>query len=405
MLSGRVVVIAALISRWLGILAVRLQLSIDPLTYEDERAIGLDGEAPEADPLLRRRIHVGAVFDSQEEQAVIVNSGVLCLALNGRRCHCFEGQRIDALVPELHPDCVPKNRPPDAPMWLSVQIALIDEGASRASKVFSSPGVSLAIDRPSSDPLAMQQRSKRLTFVATLVLDDLPRFIVLMRSMQLVGSSLGEADAASHIDRLLVVVPDAEAEHICTALSGFAARLNFPVQVIAESKLLPPGDYYPYAAQMAIKLLVARLVSTPFYVTLDADVVLLRDFNVSELVKPGAGADSSLLRGLFTPESRYAFHPDWWAASEAFLGLPLSSNHNTQGFGVTPAVLSTFGALQVAERVREALGSPNDDFVLRWLESFGRGAVWSEYTLYRVVLDDMQVIIFMPCLVYAVHMI
>jgi hypothetical protein len=218
-----------------------------------------------------------------------------------------------------------------------------------------------------------------------------------MRSLQQIGWPTGEAagsgDAVSGIHRLLVVVPDAEAEHLCIALSGFAKKLAFPVEVLAESNLLPPGEYYPYAAQMAIKLLVARVIATPFYITLDADVVLLRDFNVSELLRPISTSDpgkEGVFRGVYIPESRYAFHPDWWAGSEAFLGLALSRNHETQGFGVTPAVLSTFGALQVVERVREALGSP-EDFVLRWLSAFGRGSLWSEYTLYRVVLDDMQV--------------
>jgi hypothetical protein len=393
MLRGVVFAVALFQFELILIGSIKIDLSVSPFLSETTDASALNGELSYGEP----RLVVGATFDSEEEKSLVIETSMLCLAINGRRCHCFEGQRIDSVLPVLHEDCLPRH-PSDgrragteAQRWLSVQLVLA-EGKnivrSGPSMAFSSPGVPLV---GSSSP----GHSKLLTLVATLVLDDLPRFIVLMRSLQQIGwapsGASGRGDAVSHIDRLLVIVPDAEAEYLRIALTGFAKLLGFPVEVLAESNLLPPGEYYPYAAQMAIKLLVARVVTTPFYITLDADVVLLRDFNVSELLKPISSSESKeILGGVYIPESRYAFHPDWWAGSEAFLGLPLSRNHGTQGFGVTPAVLSTFGALQVVERVREALGS-SEDFVLRWLMSFGRDALWSEYTLYRVVLDDMQV--------------
>jgi len=41
---------------------------------------------------------------------------------------------------------------------------------------------------------------------------------------------------------------------------------------------------YPYALQMALKLYVAKLVDTAFYVTLDSDLILLNSFSYEDII-------------------------------------------------------------------------------------------------------------------------
>ena len=190
--------------------------------------------------------------------------------------------------------------------------------------------------------------------------------------------------------------------------------------------------------------------------TLDADVVLLRSFNLDEILADTAdiqiSKESSIgnndnnnkiidvrKKAIYEYENRYLAHPHWWVGSEKLLNIT-SRSPEKQGFGVTPALLSTYGSLLTLAAVEEAmlLGLEKDypgtciscsgDIVSneesrkkeshlfhdevahecsvsgdscrnlqvevesRWLDGFGRdGVLWSEYTLYRIVLDHYQV--------------
>eukprot|EP00600_Ochromonadales_sp_CCMP1393_P018351 CAMPEP_0175020908 /NCGR_PEP_ID=MMETSP0005-20121125/14405_1 /TAXON_ID=420556 /ORGANISM="Ochromonas sp., Strain CCMP1393" /LENGTH=301 /DNA_ID=CAMNT_0016278867 /DNA_START=1 /DNA_END=907 /DNA_ORIENTATION=+ len=136
---------------------------------------------------------------------------------------------------------------------------------------------------------------------------------------------------------------------------------------------------------MAIKLLAARVVKTRYYLTLDADVVLLRPFELSNILPLTVEAapftdakeeidgkhikshsvtqetqeeDSYLrsasYRALYHFEER-SVHANWWEGSEQMLDVDagtswdINSGNNIQsqiqGFGVTPAILSTYGSL------------------------------------------------------------
>ena len=80
---------------------------------------------------------------------------------------------------------------------------------------------------------------------------------------------------------------------------------------------------------MAIKLLVSKVIETNFYVTLDADLLLLRQFTYSDIVSStnisarhsdrvnSTGNNHQKYpqqRGIFNPEPRNV-HPEWWLGS------------------------------------------------------------------------------------------
>lgn len=169
---------------------------------------------------------------------------------------------------------------------------------------------------------------------------------------------------------------------------------------------------------MAIKLLAAKMISTSFYLVLDADLILLRPFTIKDLIQED--------RAVYQHESRDV-HESWWRGSETLLQVGENywdrlnasiSRGNAPGFSVTPAVLSTYGSLLVIGRLKELYcrstqlcvkvesgsdrsdapsvplcSSDCSDYLMTWLNGFGHnGAVWSEYTLYRVTLDYYEVI-------------
>jgi len=143
------------------------------------------------------------------------------------------------------------------------------------------------------------------------------------------------------------------------------------------------ANWPKYALAMLLKLQASRVVRTPWYLTLDADVVAVGDPWPSRLFD----ADG---RAAYTPEPRHV-HPHWWTGSQQWLGYDSSGGDG--GFGVTPALLHVAGVQLVLADARQALRArgANDtavaDAMLRGWGDSAQGGWWSEYTLYRQALD------------------
>ena len=134
-----------------------------------------------------------------------------------------------------------------------------------------------------------------ITLALVLQLDDLSRSMVLLESLCAQKDSLRQV-----VYQLLVVVPAPERSAIELAFKGYEAELSFSggIEIIPEDTLLAFGhdgtdatvavardlsQCDGYVVQMGLKLLVAQQVRTPFYLTLDADIILLRSLNLEEL--------------------------------------------------------------------------------------------------------------------------
>ncbi|CAM9290634.1 unnamed protein product [Scytosiphon promiscuus] len=136
-----------------------------------------------------------------------------------------------------------------------------------------------------------------------------------------------------------------------------------------------------YSLQMALKLLASSLMQTPFYLTLDADVLCTKNkLSEQDLLPQG--------KGNFVPEGR-TVHPAWWSSSAR--ALRVEENPTGGGFGVTPAVLSTAGARLTLDRLREVHGG-DGGFLSRVFDLWADDPYsrWSEYTLYRTALDHFD---------------
>jgi len=163
-------------------------------------------------------------------------------------------------------------------------------------------------------------------------------------------------------------------------MKTLTASAALPTRHVAESTLFQGAvdpTWPKYALQMAIKLVVSRAVKTDFYVTLDADVVATAHLDAARLLPLG--------RSLYVAEPR-SVHPHWWDGSASVLGLGAGALSGA-AFGVTPALLSTAGARVVLGSLERRLG-PNweGDLLSGWRD----GRWWSEYTLYRLALDERR---------------
>lgn len=65
---------------------------------------------------------------------------------------------------------------------------------------------------------------------------------------------------------------------------------HLPISIVGESSLFDgtiDPSWNKYALQMALKLLVAQIVMTEHYITLDADVVVVGSLDTKQLLPDG----------------------------------------------------------------------------------------------------------------------
>jgi hypothetical protein len=231
-----------------------------------------------------------------------------------------------------------------------------------------------------------------LEAVLPLIPRDLERFALLARSLERFFPTLG---------RIHVVVPDrvhdAMKDRVRGALHGIA------VEVVPEGRWVPdmasfrhlPGWY----KHQLVKLAAAEFVASPYYLTLDADVICTRPMTVAELLPGGKSACFVIPKD---------WHPEWYKGAEAVLGLRAVRRgvvHN-----VTPVVWSKAGVLELIDHIEgvatrrayargarglrqrllfalQRLERPRHSRAWRaWLAA---STPWSEYSMYFTLLEAL----------------
>jgi len=354
----------ALVLSFVFLLSSALQLAVTNVDVLEQARVG---------ELLQLNL---TVISSESASASFLHpdsGSKICFLVDARRCHCFDEPLSASSLLPLPAACSKR----EGAYWFSVQLL---RGEASDSFVTSTAVRIGGLDK---------QQQQLLTLVLPLTLDDVSRSLVLLSTLQQIPAQV--------VHELLVFVPDGHQPLVYTAMSGFAQACTFPIRVIAESTLfgssfsLPANVFvYSYAVQMAVKLLAARLVATEFYLTLDADLVLLQPLRLPELFLSSCYSSNTCVwtygttKAIYQDEDR-SVHTEWWQGSARLLRfsapiqLQAGASASGSGFGVTPSVLNTFGSLWTVERIGMS--------ELEWLLSFGEH-VWSEYTLYRLALDE-----------------
>jgi len=227
--------------------------------------------------------------------------------------------------------------------------------------------------------------------ILPLTATDAPRAQILFRSLARFFEPLGTC---------YVVAPDADV----AAVRAKVPRERFVV--VHESDVVPEIGYFRKTAQLRtrlrlvgpplhgwfvqqlIKLAIAEHVATPFYLTLDADVICVRPTRYDDLV-----LDGRALMQTTTPN-----HPEWNDDAERVLALPRSGRQ----YGVTPAVLSAAAVAELARHLEERVdprlrrlaqqlppfrAQLARDVLASWRSFLLRKLPWTEYALYYTFLE------------------
>jgi Family of unknown function (DUF6492) len=214
-----------------------------------------------------------------------------------------------------------------------------------------------------------------LDAVLPLAAADSLRAQILFRSLETFFEPLGtcyvvapDHDAlavrAAVPDGRYVVLRDSE---VVPEIGYFrtTARLRAKLHVVG-----PP--FHGWFVQQLVKLVIADRVATPFYLTLDADVICVRPTRYDDLVADGRALVQT------TPPN----HPEWNDDAERVLGLPRSGRQ----YAVTPAVLSVDGVRKLADHLQRRVRRRLRRFV-SWRSYLLRNLPWTEYALYHTFLE------------------
>jgi len=148
-----------------------------------------------------------------------------------------------------------------------------------------------------------------------------------------------------------VVTPDEDFAVLAAAITD--ARYT----LVRESEIVPEFRSFQklngWFKQQAIKIAIARLIKTKFYLTLDADLVCWKMLRHSDLVRHNRA-------GCYIQPSD--LHPEWYKSSERVLRLPRSGACH----GVTPAVLSRKCMLMMQKHLSHL--AEHNLLVTEWLD-------------------------------------
>ena len=231
--------------------------------------------------------------------------------------------------------------------------------------------------------------AERLDAVLPLTAADAERAQMLFRSLERFFEPLGTC---------YVVAPDREVASV---------RPRIPsgrYEVLAESDVIPEIGYFwtmartraklrlvgppihGWFVQQLVKLAASERIGTPFYLTLDADVLCVRETTYGHLVREGRAIVQT------SPPN----HPEWNDDAERVLGLPRSGRQ----YGVTPAILNRDAVAALARhlerrvrprvrRVAARLPHPRPrDVLASWRSYLLRGLPWTEYAVYHTFLEQ-----------------
>ena len=316
------------------------------------------------------------------------------------------------------------------------------------------PRASASSSAPSVEP----HGAVTFVLVSTMSPDSAPRVANLLASMRAFLEPGSRDDARVEervVAELLVLVPDAELDWWKLAASALGADAPWgATRVVPESRALPTpvqelaalasetarreARGLGYRTQMLLKLAAGFFVRTPFYVTLDCDVVLRGALRVDDLLdgsrrralaqgamggphaarwlshsldalfgeKPGAAAEASGALGSDDARARVgrdddAERGDVSNSDAARRRRALASmvgscgpSATSRGVGVTPAILSAALAKRALAHLDDAdfVEKTDSGFSLkekketRWdarlFRSLDSGLDWTEYGLY-----------------------
>jgi hypothetical protein len=371
---------------------------------------------------------IGLVLEFQESEGNLLSydfSNVhLCFMMNARSCDCYDVDLQKARL-ELQANCsrsiIRLQENDFKGFHFSISIRVPMSTVTFSSTVFNLPWIYstpqfIQFPMDSSADLTTIFNPFTFTLILPLTMNDIDRALILLTSLTIPSSNSSDnIERNAAIYELLIIVPDEQFSLLSLALQGFQSTLPFPFRLLTESILFPSlftssSSFDGYLLQMLIKLYIAEFIQTLYYITLDADIICLHPTLFTSFL-PSSSSSSGSTTNEFNYRIPYHYesidiHPLWWIGSAQLLQVSHLITTSTSassttlneeqeegkiGFGVTPAILSTWASLLVLYelQIRQQLT------IYTMMNGFGITQIWSEYTLYRLTLEKYSLFSFL----------
>lgn len=224
--------------------------------------------------------------------------------------------------------------------------------------------------------------------VLPLKFSDYERFQILNASLQ---------KFVRDLRKLFIIVPDNEVGLFRTKIDDIRYEIISETAVVPEFRLF--RNYPGWNKQQLIKLSVAGIVETDFYLTLDADVICVRPISFSDLIRNGR---SYCFR--HSLENSDEIFKQWYRIAERLLKIEHAEYHHD----VTPVVLSSEAVLKLQHHLVRASRKSRVGFRKHDLKFWGinvltkilpgisfaewrlyllKNRQWTEYSLYFSFLE------------------
>jgi hypothetical protein len=205
--------------------------------------------------------------------------------------------------------------------------------------------------------------------------------------------SLKHFFARTDLGEFWIVSPEAELANIRASLA--TEDLLDHSQFLSDELLCPALRYVKMSGwqkQQLLKLAMAPLISTEYYMTLDADLICIRRFDASSMRAEGRG-----ICGAETAADYRALYKDSFAEHEVrvkqervewadrILGSPRRPEYCGIFYSETPVMLHTSSVLDLTKFISESFKSP-------WTEALAANTPWTEYPVYFQFLERFNLL-------------
>lgn len=202
----------------------------------------------------------------------------------------------------------------------------------------------------------------------------------------------------SDLAQIIVISPGRDLASVQQAVAPFKDSLN--VDVIDENEICPelaanpdtrnkwPRENTGWFRQQLIKLAMHEHVSTPFYMTLDSDVLFVRSFRAATLINDQRALTGTLaesdFRSLFRPEvveHELAVRIARTRQAERVLALRRPDNYAQRWYSETPVLLNRAIAAGLSRQIEDTWQMP-------WRSALLGKLPWTEYSLYFLYAES-----------------
>ena len=212
---------------------------------------------------------------------------------------------------------------------------------------------------------------KQFTLVLPFKLSGYHGANELLRLTDILLPSLDKFLDSNAVHTFFIVCKDDEVQIVKEALSGQKIPVN--IEVRSENTLLKPetiANTKGWYIQQLIKLGVARVVATEYYLVLDADCFLTRYFTYTNLFHGDK---------LITNTESWTVHKDWWLNSLNIMEMSLEEISNNAVIAATPQSLKTGVVLELLDLLDHKAGR------VGW-EAYLSERKFTEFSLYWLFL-------------------